>query len=294
MQNKVQIFIVGAAKCGTTFLANTLSTFTGITLGVEKEPHYFSKREIYPSKYSANNYIDTLEGYKNNYRKVTNASQESLYKIDASPSYLWSLSAAEQIFQYNPEARIIIILRDPVQRAFSHYLMDCRYGVQKEAFMDALKSSYGRNELWGRDKLYIELSDYIPQVDRFFKIFSQDQVKLINFNRLKENNIEIISDILSFIQYDRDYTINDLNNALCQDKFSYQEVRFSFIKRFLANDFLRFIFRNLFSKKLRRFLRNHFLFKKALKPELSSQAADFILEKIGYDWSFIEKRYFTS
>jgi len=136
-------FIVGAAKSGTTSLYHHLCQHLDVFMSPVKEPHYFS-RDVGVRSFKADDtksifanlrgyidfilksrfYILNFEKYKRLFSNVKNEKAIG----EASVSYLVSKVAAEEIYKFNPDAKIIIILRNPVKRAFSHWLMDLRIG----------------------------------------------------------------------------------------------------------------------------------------------------------------------
>ena len=133
-----------------------------------KEPHFFSRIEpassweaFFPHVSDEDEYLALFKG----------ARTEELLG-EASTSYLWDTQAAERIKRAVPEARILIMLRDPVDRAYSHYWNDVREGLEKRSFVDALaeeqRSGPGG---WGVSSLYIDCGRYADQVARYLERF---------------------------------------------------------------------------------------------------------------------------
>src|ERR1700733_8619605 len=128
--NLVNLFIVGAAKCGTTSLYEYLNQHPEIYMCPVKEPHFFSNKvenlnkDLYrapePGKKYHTKVIKDIDVYTSLF------DDGAAYKIrgEASPSYLWDSDVAQKLYQYNPNAKIIIILRDPIDRLVSAYQMD--------------------------------------------------------------------------------------------------------------------------------------------------------------------------
>src|SRR5205807_6443730 len=101
---------------------------------------------------------------------------------DASPSYLWHPEVPRRINEVAPDAKIAIILRDPVERAYSHYLMDYREGAQSRPFYSALLEDMHRPKKgWGVSYLYYELGLYAQQVRRYLETFTPERVKILLF-----------------------------------------------------------------------------------------------------------------
>lgn len=122
---------------------------------------------------------------------------------EASPSYLVTREAAERIKARIPNARIIILLRDPVERAFSHYLMDVRDGAQSLGFYDAVVRDHEmpRKE-WGFSRLYVEEGLYYRSVQRFVDLFGPANVAVYLFESLAEDPRAVVSRALRFLGLD--------------------------------------------------------------------------------------------
>ncbi|OEU69193.1 MAG: hypothetical protein BA863_00135 [Desulfovibrio sp. S3730MH75] len=96
---------------------------------------------------------------------------------EASPSYLSDENTARRIKSKVPDAKIIILLRDPIERVYSHYLMDVRNGIQKKKFYQALIEDYSSQEKgWGVSHMYVELGLYADQVVRYMDIFDKSSL----------------------------------------------------------------------------------------------------------------------
>jgi len=163
------LFLVGAAKAGTTTLYDELSQHPAIYMSPMKEPHFFSRIEpasrwedFFPHVSDEDDYLALFEG----------ATNEELVG-EASTSYLWDSQAAERIKHAVPEAKILIVLRDPVDRAYSHYWNDLREGLERRSFLEALTEEQQRPGLggWGVTSLYVDCGRYADQVARYLDGF---------------------------------------------------------------------------------------------------------------------------
>ena len=196
---KPNLFIVGAPKASTTSLYHYLSTHQDIFMAIPKEINYFSKDDINKQELYYNSFtVDSIEEYENLFKNKNNAKIVG----EASVSYLFYEKVANKIFRYNPNAKIIILLRNPIERAFSHYLMDKRLGYIKVPFEEIIfKSSKVQfSELFYQQ--YIELGFYYQQVKRYLNTFGKNQVKIF----LTDDIIDDISKVLSSIKYFFEYS----------------------------------------------------------------------------------------
>ena len=118
-------FIVGAPRCGTTSLWYYLSQSPEVFMSTKKEPKYFNSYE------SVRLYFDPPIRDKKKYLELFHEVRNERAIGEASTSYLADPSTPELIHKVLPESRIIISLRDPVERAFSHHLLDLRTKITK-------------------------------------------------------------------------------------------------------------------------------------------------------------------
>jgi len=106
--------------------------------------------------------------------------------------------------QYIPDARLIAILRHPVDRAYSHFLMNRRRGCEPEAdFRRAIQKEDERAERgWGWDWSYIGAGLYFEQLQRYYHTFSEKQIKIFLYRELKENIDIFFRDFFAFLEID--------------------------------------------------------------------------------------------
>ena len=132
---KVDFFIVGAPKAGTTSLYHYLNEHLEVEMSSQKEPDYFSDDALQEQGlYYGKNRIDTLDKYNNLF-----VNHQAKLRGEGSVSYFFYDDVPNKIKKYNPDSKIIIMLRNPIDRAFSHYLMDYRLGLVSESFEDIVK-----------------------------------------------------------------------------------------------------------------------------------------------------------
>ena len=256
---KVDFFIVGAPKAGTTSLYHYLNEHPEISMSSQKEPDYFSDADLQNyGMYYGKNRIDTIKKYHN----LFDNNSESKLKGEASVSYLFYKNVPQKIKTYNPEAKIIIMLRNPIDRAFSHYLMDYRLGLVSDSFEDIIDhKSVNKNEKLFYQQ-YIELSEYASQIKRYLDVFNNTKILFIEYEDLKMDVTSIIKKTYLFLGvnqfYDPDLTKK--HNTYTMPKNSIIRFVYSFV-----------ILRNIASLFLPKNLVNRIrvvLFKNDKKPVL--------------------------
>ncbi len=156
-----------------------------------KELHYFSCPEVSDNYYEGP-FVTTESEYLEAYAARTHERAAG----DFSPSYLFYSEAAQRIRAFRPDAKILILLRNPIKRAISHYLMDIRSGYQTRPLADFLQRT-SENRLFHRE--YIELGMYSRQVPAYFQEFSPENVLLLLYDDFVRNPGQLMAAIFRFI-----------------------------------------------------------------------------------------------
>lgn len=218
---KPNLFVAGAMKAGTTALFHLLKAHPDIYMSPIKEPHFFSTdidttrfapaympRPVDMDRYCRlpdppeihSAYVTKWENYHCLFK---NAADQKIIG-EASTSYLYSKEAALNIQRSFHDARIIIILRDPVERAFSHFQMDCAIGRVKGTFRDEIEKDMNASvKGWGISRLYIELGMYYEQIQRFLNYFPKQQILILLYDDLKERSADFIDKLSCFLEIDK-------------------------------------------------------------------------------------------
>jgi len=288
-------FIVGAAKAGTTALWRYLAQHPEIAFSPIKETHFFSTdidTARFRPEFANDAAFNTAEYLKNGMREpvhqafVRNAGHyESLFANtgganavgEATVSYLWSVDAAENIARYDPNARIIILLRDPAERAFSHYLMDLRMGYTTGTFQEALEADAQKEQGWGISNLYLDLGRYHQQVQRYLKHFPAEQVKILWYEDYKANAAALLRQVFQFLQVDAGHHIDtsQRHNAAKLPKYGA-------LQSVLKSKTLKKAARSVLPKSLKRGLQNNLYTTKGL-PTLTNADRAFVLKHLRSD-----------
>lgn len=194
--------VVGAPKSGTTSLYFYLRQHPNIYLPKIKELHYFSFPELGlhssgPGDAAVlSGLCQTWGQYTAQYADVSNHSAIG----DISPSYLYYSSSARKIVETLGLVRIVAIVRNPVDKAYSQYMHMVREGLETLSFSDAIAAESGRRDQgWGDMWRYMESSLYGDRLDEFVTVFGQENVKVILFEDFIENTPSILTDLLNFI-----------------------------------------------------------------------------------------------
>jgi hypothetical protein len=204
--------IIGAAKSGTTSLYHYLEQHPQIYVN-GKEPGFFayegqSVRLGGPEDQERfNRRVVTKRGdYEALFDGITT---ESAYG-EASVCYLYIKDAAQRIQQYIPEVRLIAVLRNPIDRAFSSYLHLRRDGRESMAsFAKAVQEEKVRIDAnWDYLWHYVQLGFYYKQLKQYYDLFSPSQITVFTFNEFKTNPVWVLQEIFRFLQIDDTFVPN--------------------------------------------------------------------------------------
>jgi len=189
---RLDFVLAGAQKSGTTALHYFLSRHPKITMGDQQEIHFFDNDALFLSGI----------GYEELHKHYPPLGPSTLAG-DCTPSYIYHEPAAERIWKYNPKTRLLILLRNPVERAFAHWNMQRFRRREPLDFFDAVREEKARiagaPSGEARRFAYVDRGFYAQQLQRLFKFFPRDQVKTVKFEDFKEKQRETLASIFSFL-----------------------------------------------------------------------------------------------
>ncbi len=188
----VNFIIAGAQKAGTTALYDYLTEDSAIGLSKVKEVHFFDD--------------EALDWSAPDYRPYH--AQFSLGGADirgeATPIYIYWPECLERIARYNSEMKLILLLRDPVERAWSHWRMEFARGVETRPFSWAIREGRQRlfdSEPWGahREFSYVERGFYGEQIARALTLFPREQILILKSEDLKHQPDDALGKVNGFL-----------------------------------------------------------------------------------------------
>jgi hypothetical protein len=186
MEARPSFICVGAGKAGTTWLWDMLRQHPDVFLPEEKELHWFNDISYDGPNVRNPNHAKPLSWYLGFFREA--APGQVCGEI--SPSYLWSDTAPELIHRFDPGMRILIILRDPVERLFSSYLFGRQVGqIGALSFEEALE----------RFPHLLERAPACASVARYVDLFGADQVHVTLYDDLVADPAGVLRGVQRFI-----------------------------------------------------------------------------------------------
>jgi hypothetical protein len=202
--------IVGAPRCGTTFLYEFLKAHPQIFMSEWKEPQFFA------TDLDSGSYLDSLTFLRDTdrYLQLFADARPDQIRGEGSTWYLYSRDAARNIHAVNPDARIIAMLRNPVQMLYSLHGRRV-YGGSEDLrrFEEALAAEADRKRgerLPARPRnvkalFYREVGSYAGQLERYIATFGREKVHIIIFEELRASPTGAYRAALEFLGVDPDF-----------------------------------------------------------------------------------------
>jgi len=206
--------IIGACKAGTTSLHDYLDQHPDVYMSPKKETNFFALVDGDPRYYepvdqfrkSRRQPIKTLEAYQTLFGRVRGERAIG----EASPWYLLEERVPERIQRYIPQAKLIAILRNPVEQAYSNFQQKLRQDVEPQAdFLKAIRATEQRmRENWHPFLCYKHLGRYYTQLSRYYACFASQQIRVYLYEDLQADNIRLCQDIFRFLEIDDTFIPN--------------------------------------------------------------------------------------
>ncbi|HEY8007896.1 MAG TPA: sulfotransferase [Methylocella sp.] len=192
--NKPNLFVIGAMKSGTTYLTKLLNSHPSIFMSNPEEPSFFvdpaQLRKIWPDMWDGG-YWKSEENYLNLFQTTKNAIifGESSTNYTKQPLVK---GVPEKIRKFNPESRLIYIMRDPIQRTISHYWHRVRWEGEWRPILDAIKE----------EPQYCDVSNYAMQLTPFIELFGRKRINVLTLEELTSCPIETLEKLWKWLEVD--------------------------------------------------------------------------------------------
>lgn len=229
-----EFLIIGSQRAGTTSLYNYLAGHPNIRRAIVKEVHFFD-----------NHFQKGFEWYRGHFPVQAPANGERrTITGEATPYYIFHPHAAQRIAALFPSVKIIVLLRNPVDRAYSHYQHEVKLGYETLSFEEAVDQENtrlaGELDRFSADESYrsfkhqhfsyLSRGIYVDQLKHWLKFFPRDQFLVIKSEDLFQSRQEIFSQVLEFL----DLPAWSLPKTRVHNQLQYQEMSASTRERFGA------------------------------------------------------------
>ncbi|HEY3948961.1 sulfotransferase [Phenylobacterium sp.] len=190
--HRVSFLIAGVQKGGTTALFDYLGEEPGLSLSREKELHIFDDER---RDWAAADFADYHAAF---------APFDGRARGEATPIYLYWPNSLARICAYNPAMRLIVVLRDPVARAWSHWRMEYARGAETQPFAWCVRAGRQRlfdAEPWGfhREFSYVERGFYGAQIAEALALFGAEQLLVLRAEDLKADPAAVLGRVRRFL-----------------------------------------------------------------------------------------------
>lgn len=274
--NLPNLIFVGAEKSGSTTIHRVLSKHSDI-FAIRKETEFFS---FYKKKKKRAYYFSSLKEYQ----KLFTNTKNFKYRLDVSTTYLHCPEAVKNIKTLTSDAKIIICLRNPVERAYSRYWMSAKndYNLtnyNKKKFLNYF-FNHKTDIKWSNVR---ERGLYSNSISKFLKVFGKKNVLVLFYDDLVKSELLFFKRIFNFLKI---HNMDIPNYKYAESMYSKNRIihyLFNFSLKFSLPD-NRMIF---FLKSIYRVLRSFFLIK---YPKMGSEERKIILSYYLDDISKLEKK----
>ncbi|MGA9509077.1 MAG: sulfotransferase domain-containing protein [Candidatus Sulfotelmatobacter sp.] len=279
-------FIVGAPKAGTTSLYHYLEQHPDVYMSPVKEPNYFAE-EIRLGNISAQwkdwaqREHDALQLYLrgpmhekrfggivsnwSDYLKLFENVNGEKAIGEASVCYLWSKTAAQKIALTTPNAKIIMVLRNPVERAVSQYKQAVTSGLIGKSFREQVRKSLNnKSDQFELLNPFLEFGLYYEQVKRYTERFTAENLRIYLYEEYKQTTTRTLTDIFYFLRVDSQFS-PDVSEKYLQASWP----RFKWVSFMLKKCGVWSPLKNAIPKNLIPFVQN-LVFETPQKAELDS------------------------
>ena len=193
--NSLPHFIcLGAHKSGTSWLYNCLYEHPEIEIKEKIDFFYVDKK-----------YDKGLAWYADRFRSTSSEKKVG----DLSTVYFFSEKSAERIKAFNPNLKLVVVLRNPIDRAYSHYLQDVKVGhISRKTDFETALSTMATIKEWGTYKTHLTA---------YLELFPKEQLKVILFDDIQLRPADVLEDLFSFLdinpQFQSKYLEKKINSA---------------------------------------------------------------------------------
>jgi len=209
---KLDFIIAGAQKAGTSALADFLEAHPKV-----KMPH---KDELHTTVQPARHFFDDEERFAKSeidyapLQRGCGRKGKSILLGSCTPIYIYWKSAMERIWNYNNKIKLLILLRNPAERAFSHWNMQRDRRLESFDFLAAVQEEKNRAReampFQLRKFSYMDRGFYADQIERVFRYFPREQVKVIKFEHFRREARKTLDAVCNFIGIE---PLQNLNNV---------------------------------------------------------------------------------
>lgn len=195
------VLLIGAPRCSTTSMFWALVAHPGIAVPWEKEPHYFD------AKFHRGSWW-----YRANFGLRASLRRNRQLAFEATPSLLPHPEAPGRVHGLCPDAKLLVLLRDPVERAHSEWALFCSLGWEHREFEAVVRASLDHgppspSDVAVREAPYLRSSRYVGHLDRWVELFGRERLLVLSFDVLVSDPSGTLRSVLRFLGLDASLTL---------------------------------------------------------------------------------------
>lgn len=201
--HKPHFLVIGGSRCGTTTIHAALERHPGIFVPPEKSPNFFTAPDM--ENFPGSAAMAAMKGHtvktEEEYLGLFRSAPPGKIRGEVSPVYLQSIFTADRVGKFIPEAKIVAILRNPVDRAFAHFMGRRRDGLEpRESFETAIATELAdpsTKDLAFNN--YLAIGKYAHYLVPWFKTFPRGQIKILFFDDFATQPLDVLNDLFVFL-----------------------------------------------------------------------------------------------
>lgn len=191
---RVDFIVAGAQKSGTTALNYYLKRHPRIALPIKKELHFFDNDALFTGETVSYEALHTM---------FRPARPDSIAG-ENTPNYLYWPPALQRVREYNPSIKLIVLLRNPIDRAFSQWNMQRVRGIEPLDFLDAICAEPERLAKLPPDRArkfaYLDRGRYGTQLQRALSLFPREQLLILKYEEFRARQRELVTEVFRFLE----------------------------------------------------------------------------------------------
>jgi len=269
--------IIGAGKSGTTSLDNYLKQHPEIFIPDFKEPNFYgyeqSNAEDFSDPDDRNHYLQSVTTL-DDYLKLFANAQPGQVIGETSNTYMYHENAPERIKYYNPDVKLIAVLRQPAGRLYSRYMHLARENrTPTEKFEDCLD----RNSVWWKRNDLIKEGFYFKNLSKFYELFPTENIRVFLYEEFNADPDRILREIYQFLDVNPEFKANHsirfnqsgiIKNKFLDKIYGQKGILTGTLKSMLPEGMIKSLKNSLFVQKQLNDLRSKNLEKPKMDPQV--------------------------
>ena len=198
------VFVLGVPRAGTTSIHYALSSRKDMSVSSTKEPGYLHYCNGESRDFCGpGDSVATIRKVQDYAGYISLFDWDKPFVVDVTPSYFSDRNALRNMAEKATNPKVIVIFRDPVERAFSHYSKFKQLGRESLPFLEALKKGEERVAAgWNTNWNYVEQSSYSSNLLFCFEQFGKDNVHVVFYHDIVTDSAAVLASILEFLEAD--------------------------------------------------------------------------------------------